>query len=220
MAEILALGDCNTAGVSDLYAQSYPELFAKKIGKNVKNCGYTMSTTREMIHFFNNNFTKDTEIILIQYGLVDSWKTFKYSPYVLYYPDTTARKFFRKLVKKYKKICKKLGLNELFGVKNVVDLDEYKKNIEYVIEKAIGCKIFLIDTIPNQETFRNNEIQKYNEIMKILSLKYQNVFKVNTYYDFEGQKKFYLDETHMNAEGIKLITDNILTVYVDTISLQ
>jgi len=29
----------------------------------------------------------EKKIILVQYGLVKSWKTFKYSPYIFYYPE-------------------------------------------------------------------------------------------------------------------------------------
>ncbi len=107
MSNILALGDCNTLGVKYLKENAYPEMFAKALEKTVENCGFTMSTTHEMLYFFENFKEQEKEIVLIQYGLVDSWKTFKYAPYVLYYPDNKIRKIFRKIVKKYKKIAKK-----------------------------------------------------------------------------------------------------------------
>ena len=63
-------------------------------------------------------------------------------PYVLYYPDNKIRKFFRKVVKKYKKIAKTIGFNRLLGVSNVVDIGVYKNHIESVIQQSQNHKIF------------------------------------------------------------------------------
>jgi len=213
MSKILALGDCNTLGVQDLEANAYPELVAKTLGETVDNCGFTMSTTNEMLHFFQDFKDKETEIILIQYGLVDSWKTFKYAPYVLYYPDNKIRKIFRKIVKKYKKIAKRIGLNKLVGVSNVVSLEAYKNNIESVIQQSKDCTIFLISTIPNLDTSRNSEIVRYNEVLSQLSEQYTHVYYVDVYNDFLNHSDYYLDNTHMNEAGYEIITKKILSVY-------
>ncbi len=213
MSAILALGDCNTLGVKDLKGNAYPEKFASALGKTVNNCGFTMSTTHEMLHFFEEFGVEDKEIILIQYGLVDSWKTFKYAPYVLYYPDNTIRKLFRKIVKKYKKIAKKIGLNKLLGASNVVALDTYENNIKAVLEKTRNSTVFLIDTIPNQEISRNSEIVRYNQVLSRLSKQYKHVHYVEVYDDFLDKPEYYLDNTHMNEKGYECITQNILSVY-------
>jgi len=213
MAKILALGDCNTLGIQHLKGNSYPERFAKKIGKNVHNCGFTMSTTNEMLHFFKDFKKDDTEIILIQYGLVDSWKTFKYAPYVLYYPDNPIRKIFRKIIKKYKKTAKNIGLNKLLGVSNVVDVESYKNHIESVILRSQNCKIFLISTIPNIDKTRNSEIIRYNEVLSQLAIKYAHVHYVEVYNDFLGHQEYYLDNTHMNDTGYEIISQKLLSVY-------
>jgi len=213
MSKILALGDCNTLGVQDLEVNAYPELVAKALNKTVDNCGFTMSTTNEMLHFFQDYRDQETEIILIQYGLVDSWKTFKYAPYVLYYPENIIRKIFRKIVKKYKKIAKKIGLNKLLGVLNVVSLEEYENNIKSVIQQAQDCAIFLISTIPNLDTSRNSEIMRYNQALFQLSEQYSYVHFVDVYNDFLNHTDYYLDNTHMNEAGYELITQKILSVY-------
>ena len=213
MSKILALGDCNTLGTQYLIGNAYPERFAKALNKNVDNCGFTMSTTNEMLHFFQDFKDKKTEIILIQYGLVDSWKTFKYAPYVLYYPDNKRRKIFRKIVKKYKKIAKRIGLNKLLGVSNVVDLEVYRNNMESVIQKSKDCTIFLISTIPNLDTSRNSEIVRYNEVLSQLSEQYTYVYYVEVYNDFLNHPEYYLDNTHMNEAGYEIITQKILSVY-------
>jgi len=210
LANILALGDCNTLGIQHLKGDAYPERFAKAVNKTVNNCGFTMSTTNEMLHFFQDFKDSETEIILIQYGLVDSWKTFKYAPYVLYYPDNKIRKLLRKIVKKYKKIAKGIGLNTLLGVSNVVDLEDYRNNIELVIQKSKDCMIFLISTIPNLDMARNSEIMRYNEILSQLSEQYSHVYYVDVYNDFLNRPEYYLDKTHMNETGYEIITQKIL----------
>ena len=213
MSNILALGDCNTLGVKYLKGNAYPEMFASALGKTVKNCGFTMSTTHEMLYFLKDFKEQEKEIILIQYGLVDSWKTFKYAPYVLYYPDNKIRKIFRKIVKKYKKIAKKIGLNKLLGVSNVVALDEYENNIKTVLHKMRKSTVFLIDTIPNLEISRNSEIVRYNHVLSRLSKQYDHVHYVEMYDDFLDRSEYYLDNTHMNEKGYKRITQKLLSSY-------
>jgi lysophospholipase L1-like esterase len=214
MTNILALGDCNTLGVKSLKGSAYPEKFARTLGKTVKNCGFTMSTTQEMLYLFEDFKGQEKEIVLIQYGLVDSWKTFKYAPYVLYYPENSIRKIFRKIVKKYKKIAKNMGLNKLLGVSNVVALDDYRNNIKTVLQETRKSIVFLIDTIPNLEISRNNEIMRYNQVLSELSNEYEHVHYVEVYDDFLDRPKYYLDNTHMNEKGYEQITQKILSVYL------
>ena len=217
--EILALGDCNTSG--DVYFENnaYPERFAKKIGLRVKNCGYTMSTTREMLYFAKKNI-ENYEIILIQYGLVDSWKTFKYAPYILYYPDNFYRRIARKFVKKYKKVARKIGLNKLLGTKNVVPIKEYRANIESLIKKYPNKIFILIDTPPNKDTSRNYEIKKYNSILESISFLYKNCYYLKIYETFEKNMNiYYLDKTHLNDKGYEIVAKELQKIYEESISL-
>lgn len=79
--KILSIGDCNTEGISNLKHNSYPERIGNSLDLQVINCGYTMTTTREGLRLFNKYYDNDVDIVTIQFGLVDSWKTIKYSPY-------------------------------------------------------------------------------------------------------------------------------------------
>ncbi|MEA2047046.1 MAG: SGNH/GDSL hydrolase family protein [Campylobacterota bacterium] len=213
MSKILALGDCNTLGTASLVGNSYPERCAKALDKTLSNCGFTMATTNEMLYFYQDFKEKDTEIILIQYGLADSWRTFKYAPYVLYYPESKIRKLFRKIVKKYKKTAKKIGLNRLLGVSNVVNIAVYRNNIRSVIQQSQDCTIILISTIPNLDTSRNSEIVRYNEVLIQLSEQYENVYYTDVYKDFLNHPEYYLDRTHMNNTGYTMMAQKILEVY-------
>lgn len=210
--KILSVGDCNTEGIDNLKFNSYPERLASILDLQVINCGYTMTTTREGLLLFNKNYDEDVDIVTIQFGLVDSWKTFKYSPYVLYYPDNIFRKISRKIVKKIKKIAKTIKLNDLLGLKNVVDIHEYENNIKDMIEKIDkNKKILLIETIPNKELYRNNEILKYNNILKKLSENYNNCIYVDIYKDFINNfDQWYYDSTHINSIGYDFISNKIL----------
>ena len=215
MSYILSFGDCNMLGVKEYYKNSYVERFAKKLSKSCNNLGYTMATTREMIYLFHNYNEDEVEVILIQYGLVDSWKTFKYAPYVLYYPDNKFRKIYRKIIKKYKKIAKSLKLNDILGTQNVVPLNEYKDNIENIIKNAEDKIIILIDTVPNHQLDRNSEIMKYNIVLSELSKKYSNCYKLDIYDIFlEHLNDYYLDQTHINDKGYSIISDKLEKLYL------
>jgi len=210
---ILALGDCNTLGDEYYSNNSFPERFAKHINASVRNCGYTMSTTREMLYFANENI-ENADMVLIQYGLVDSWRTFKYAPYILYYPDSIKRKIARKIIKKYKKIARNLGLNEIFGSENVVPIEEYKRNLESIISQHQNKTIILIDTVPNKDLSRNDEILRYNSILDELNGKYTNLHHLKLYDLFIAQLNYYYsDNTHINNSGYELITKELVKLY-------
>ena len=107
---ILAIGDCITSGVSHCLGNSYPERVGMALNVRVKNCGKAMCSSREGITLLRDNESDEFDCVFIQFGLKDAYSTFKYSPNILYYPDNFMRKQLRSIVKKYKKICKKIGL--------------------------------------------------------------------------------------------------------------
>ena len=124
---ILAIGDCITSGVSNYLGNSYPERVGMALNVPVKNCGKGMCSSREGIALLRDNDSEEFDCVIIQFGLKDAYSTFKYSPNILYYPDNFIRKQLRSIVKKYKKICKKIGLNELLGTAKVVSEHETDK---------------------------------------------------------------------------------------------
>lgn len=212
---ILSLGDCNTLGIQEQVKNAYPEKFANLINQNVYNCGFTMSTCKEGIHFFNKYLNNTIDIITIQYGLVDSWTTFKYSPYVLYYPDNSFRKIARKIVKKYKKVCRNLNLNKLLGDKNVISENEYYDNLFNILNQCTKQKVILIDTVPNRDTSRNENIQKYNQILDTISRKFYNSKRLYLYdYFLQNIETLYLDDgTHINDIGHIYIANKMKELY-------
>lgn len=210
MQKIVAIGDCNTLGAGRCEKKGYPEKVAERLGVTVVNRGHTMATSREGL-FFLKEEVASADCIFIQFGLVDSYKTFKYSPYILYYPDNFIRKNLRSLIKKYKKVCRNRGLNKKFGEMSVVSADEYEHNIRSMVELAAPRKVMLIDTVPNRQLERNGEIQRYNTILDTIADDYDFCIKVDLYADFiHCLDTLYADSTHCNNKGYELISDKIL----------
>ena len=208
---LLAVGDCITLGIQDCLGNSYPEKLGTRLGCRVTNRGFTMSTSREGKHLLEDSLSEDHDCVILQFGVADSHMTFRFAPYVLYYPESSSRKFFRNIVKKYKKSAKKYGFNRRFGEARVVPEPEYRANFDHMIERCGDRQVILPETIPHQETFRNPAIRRYNEILEELSHQHENCVHVKVYDDLVvHMDSFYLDKGHPNGQGYDLITDNII----------
>jgi lysophospholipase L1-like esterase len=210
MHKIVAIGDCNTLGAGRYEKKGYPEKVAESLGVQVVNRGHTMATSREGMYILKEEVAT-ADYILIQFGLVDSYKTFKYSPYVLYYPDNIIRKNLRSLTKKYKKVCRNRGFNKKFGEVNVVPAQEYEDNIRSMVELASPRKVLLIDTVPNRQLERNEEIKRYNRILDTIANDYEFCTRVELYADFiNSLDTLYADSTHCNNDGYEIIAQKII----------
>jgi len=216
---LLFLGDCNTRGADRMEGNAYPEqLAAEKPHWRCINCGHTMSTVREGYHYFEVYSSEKPDAVCIQYGLVDSWLTFRYSPYVLYYPDNRWRKIGRKLVKKFKKWCKALGLNSLLGTRNVVPAHEYKATIEQMIQTVHPKPVILIETVPNEDKSRNPAIRQYNQVLAELAQTHQNCTLVPLYDFFEkAGQRYYSDATHLSAQGHQEVATRLKDILEGTL---
>ena len=211
ITNLLAVGDCITLGVKQCEGRSYPELVGERLGSRVTNRGFTMSTSREGIHLLEDNIREDYDCIILQFGVADSHVTFKYAPYILYYPDQPSRKFVRNIVKKAKKLTKKYGINKRVGEARVVPEDEYRTNYLKMLDNCEDTLVILPETIPQQETFRNPGIKRYNEILEEISETRPNCLLVKVFDDFiENMSRFYLDKGHPNELGYKLIAEKII----------
>ena len=209
--KILALGDCNTRGVRECYNNAYPEMLAKELNAEVKNLGHTMATTREAVELFNEVKDEYFDIVLISFGLTDSWKTFKHAPYVLYYPNNIFRKILRKIVKKCKKIGKKLNFIKIFGEESVVPEKEYVENLQYIVNHLTQSRVFILDTLPKKEEYRNVSIKEYNLLLDSLN-RSKNVTRIKLYDYFYEHRELFLDKTHLNHQGYQYVCNKIIDV--------
>jgi lysophospholipase L1-like esterase len=208
---ILAIGDCITSGVKHCLGNSYPELVGMALNVPVKNCGKAMFSTREWLAILNDADSDEFDCIFIQFGVKDAYTTFKYSPNILYYPDNFLRKQIRSIVKKYKKKCRKIGLNELLGEVNVVSEQEYRQNVSVMVERCKGKQVVLPEIIPHQDTVRNPAIKRYNKILEHIAQTHALCLFIRLYDDFlEKMPDYYLDKGHPNEFGYSFISDKIV----------
>lgn len=221
MNKILSLGDCNTKG-EGCNGNAYPEQFARLIGAEVCNCGFTMSTLREAKYFFRDFYNDDINIVTLQFGLVDSWETFAYAPYVLYYPDNPFRKIARKAVKKFKKICRQHGLNDRFGTAPVVSPAHFLSGLNELITSCRpDTRILLLEAIPNHDESRNPAIRKYNGLLRAAANSDSRCSLLETYDRFSELKDtHYMDSTHINVAGHELIAQMLFELYKKGLSLK
>ena len=212
---LLALGDCNTLGLAGHEAEAFPLRVAQELGIPVVNCGHTMSTIREGWEYAQRQLTPATRFLFVQFGLVDSWITFRGAPYVLYYPDNLLRRVLRKLVKKYKKLGRRLKFEKLFGGGYVVGKAEYEQHLTSIVRRARqlapDIKICLISTAPSCEKFRNPAIQEFNQIMARVA-RGAGCHYVDVYLQFVGRPELFLDVVHITREGHDIITRACLAV--------
>ena len=216
MNGILAVGDCITLGVEQCLGDSYPEKVAKRLDVPVRNRGYTMSTSREGLALLNDNLSEDYDCIFLQFGLADAYYSFRYAPYIPYYPDHFFRKQLRSIVKKYKKICRNTGLSKRLGELQVVPEAEYSANFLHMIEQCKDRIVIIPETIPHHETHRNEALQRYNTLLKTITDKKPNCHLINLFDDFLPHfSDFYLDKGHPNDPGYQFIAYKILK-YIET----
>lgn len=217
--KLVAYGDCNTLGFGQEKGNGFPEQVASALGYSVSNLGHTMSTTRELLNYAKDFPPSKYDIALIQYGLVDSWLTFKFSPYVLYYPDSPIRKLQRKVVKKIKKYARIFQIKRWLGETEVVPLPEYIANIKHVVIGAPKTQFVLIGTAPHTSPERNPRIIRYNEALSKLALEHKNCIYVDAYEEILGKMDtLFSDNTHFNDEGLKIVSRCVLNALHTTLT--
>lgn len=212
MRQAIAYGDCNTEGLKGSQVKLWPEIVSAVLSLELRNCGHTMSTTREFLSYNRDYPASRYSVALIQYGLVDSWLTFKGAPYVLYYPDSLRRKFARKVVKKLKKWARAWNLQEHFGTVEQVPLAEYVRNIERVIASAPETVFVLVATAPNLDEPRNPRIKKYNEALRQLAASNSNAVYADAFADlWSARHKSLMDDgTHLSKYGHEIVAARVV----------
>lgn len=214
MNRSIAYGDCNTEGLKGELFPLWPEIVSDSLTLELTNCGHTMSTTRELLQYNRSYPAAHFSIAFIQYGLVDSWLTFRRAPYVLYYPDSLSRKLARKFVKKIKKLARIWQLQKRLGAVEQVPLEEYRDNIRSVIASAPETQFVLVATAPNLDESRNGRIKNYNQALARIADEFERVVYVDTYDKIWGERRQTLmdDGTHLTAIGHQLVAASVKAV--------
>lgn len=212
MKTCIAYGDCNTCGLENSSVALWAELVSQQLSLSLTNCGHTMSTTREMLQYNKTHPARMYDIALVQYGLVDSWLTFRGAPYVLYYPDYPRRKLARKLVKKLKRWARQWRLQDRIGSVEQVPLEEYIANLRFLIGSAPQTRFVLVATVPNLDEPRNPRIRRYNAALKTLADQLPNTVFTDAFDDIWTIKDQALmnDGTHLTASGHRVVANKVL----------
>ena len=207
---ILALGDCNTSGVKGCEGNAYPEKLAAMLGGSCVNVGHEMCGTREGLKQFAHAYDDEFDMIIVQFGGYDSWESFKYSPYVLNFPDKAWRRYARRWARRYKRTCKKVGLTRLIGADTLVSLQEYKDNIQRIIDGCDGKVVCLLDTFPSLEIARNYRIRVYNAALDEVAER-NGCLKLDLYDFFEKNLNggYFLDYVHISDGGHEYVAQKL-----------
>jgi hypothetical protein len=207
---ILALGDCNTSGVKGCEGNAYPEKLATMLGGSCVNVGHEMCGTREGLKQFEHAYNDAFDLITILFGGYDSWESFKYSPYVLNYPDKAWRRYARRWARRYKRTCKKVGLTRLLGTSTLVSLQEYEDNIQRIIDGCPGKIVCLIDTVPSRDLPRNGRIKVYNSALTEVAAR-NRCLKLDVYDFFEQNlyDHYFIDYVHISDTGHEYIAQRL-----------
>lgn len=222
--KILAIGDCNTAGTTQVSgSDTVPGQFAKLLEQqgiacSIQNLGYTMSTSREglsrSLHEAGN-----CDVLLLNFGLVDAWITSLPKIYISYYPDNPLKKIFRKLLKSLKKRLRGERIRKLIPVGHVVPVEEFSHNISHIInnvkQKSPGATIVLWGTVPvDGDEPRNTNLKIYDDILRHISMSKEGLF-LDTAKLLEGKstKSLYLDTVHLSIEGTAYIGKKLFELF-------
>lgn len=207
----VAYGDCNTEGLKGEHFPLWPNIVCESMAIELTNCGHTMSTTRELLQYNHSFPASHYAFAFIQYGLVDSWLTFRGAPYVLYYPDYPLRKLARKLVKKLKKLARVWQLQKKLGAVEQVPPSEYRDNICDVIASAEHTRFVLVATPPNLDETRNARIKRYNQVLAQIAEAHEHVLFVDTYDDLWAHRDFAFmgDGTHLTVVGHERVAEKV-----------
>lgn len=112
--------------------------------------------------------------------------------------------------KKIKKYVRKLHWHKVVGSVNVVPINEYKSNIQYIIDNSKAKYILLIDTYPNRDKKREPQALKYNKVLEDLSDGKRVLYVPNYQILNEDLEQNYDDSTHMSSKGQQIVADAVL----------
>ena len=217
--KIIAVGDCNTSGSETLNSgDNIPDKLAEMIRKRgadvaVLNLGYTMSTSREgLARMLREGVPAD--LLLLNFGLVDSWVTVLPHIYVPYYPDNFLRKVARKLLKAVKKRLRgRLARKFLFSGE-VVPVEEYDSNIKKIIYTALNLNPKLIivlwgSMLTKNDPQRNEKIKIRNDHLCMLAKSFNGIY-IDTEKELKKIKDaIYIDNVHLSPIAAERVARTI-----------
>jgi hypothetical protein len=221
---VLAVGDCNTHGLNSPPANTILDKFCHCLELAgyptvSQNLGCGMATSREGIAIMRER-AKPADIALINFGLVDSWITSIPKIYIAYFPDNRLKKIARKALKYTKRRLRSPLMRRIVPTGNVVPLDEYRRNIETLINIARRLNpdvwIVLWGSPPVQnDDRRNEELLRYNaELHDVANNLRASYFPTKPLVESLTNTEAFLDNVHLNEVATAGIATGIAHTYL------
>lgn len=219
MLKLQAFGDCNTEGSEKLPpGECVPTKLQQQLTElgfdvSLENHGGTMNCSREGLSRSQDNNTA-ADLVLINYGLVDSWHTSLPQLYVPYYPNGPLSKWGRKVLKSLKRRLRSPWIRKILPVGPVVTLEEFRQNITSIIsdvrQRNQESVIILWSTVPvRDDAARNLLIADYNRCLQSLANEHDcEYFAVEPL--ILNRDELYLDNVHMNGDGASVVARQVI----------
>ncbi len=221
--KVLALGDCNTAGAGGgptIVDQTVQRLQTAGIACEADNWGHTMTTTREGLARTRRD-RPFADIVLLNYGLVDSWVTTVPLFYVPYFPETRLRRVARKLLKFTKRRLRSPWVRRWISRGEVVSLFEFDRNLREIIAALRhvnpSVEVVLWATSAVQaDPGRNANIDRYNARMESIAAAVGCTFiNTSTVLASLPAARSYVDAVHLSGESAEFlgaaVADNLVS---------
>jgi lysophospholipase L1-like esterase len=223
----LAVGDCNTWGIIDppigntILDKFCHHLHQQGTLTTSQNLGFGMGTTREGLELVRRQ-AQAADILLLNFGLVDTWITSIPKIYIRYFPDNPVQKRLRKLLKFVKRHLRSPRLRRLVPTGPVVPAEEYAQNIRAIIRLVRATRpnatVLLWGSPPVQNhPERNANLKQYNLILQAiaadLGAAYLDTAPLIQRLPAESA---YLDNVHLNEAATEAIAAQLANAYCTT----
>lgn len=221
---MLAVGDCNTWGITNppigntILDKFCRHLEADGCLTSSQNLGYGMATSREGVPLVRRK-AKPADVVLINFGLVDTWVTSIPKIYIPYYPDSFLRKRLRKLLKFVKRRLRSPWLRRFVPAGHVVPIEEYAENIRAMISLVRTQKpdaaVLLWGSPPVQnDPARNANLEHYNKRLDRIARETDSLFiSTANLVNKLSSDDAYLDAVHLNESATEAIAAQLAVVY-------
>ena len=211
--KVLALGDCNTCGSDSrptIVDQTVRQLRIAGVACEATNWGHTMTTTREGLARVLRD-RPPADVVLLNYGLVDSWVTTVPWLYVPYFPDTPLRRAARKLLKFAKRRLRSPWVRRWVPRGEVVALDEFDRNLREIIaalrhaNPSVELVLWATSAVQGNSG-RNANIGRYNARMASIAAAVDCTF-INTATVLASlpADRGCVDAVHLSGESAQLL---------------
>jgi lysophospholipase L1-like esterase len=222
---VLAVGDCNTCGIEvPPVGNTILDKFCRCLElagypTDSQNLGYGMATSREGI-ILMEECAKPADVLLINFGLVDSWITSIPKVYIPYFPENRIKKLARKALKYTKRQLRSSLIRRIVPIGEVVPIAEYRRNIERIIKiarhlnPAVWVVLWGSPPVQNDDR-RNEELLLYNaELHDIANCLGASYFPTKPIVDCLNIEEAFLDNVHLNEVATAGIATGLAHTYL------